>query len=217
MRQAIMWCATAALLASGAAPAAAQEPPVDVGRGKITLSWDEFVKITGYDPARKDGQVLTVPWSEVENLLGVKVEKVGEGATVDLPWQEFKALLGSFKSIKSSVIAQALLARPGGVDIDCLRSVLTLVNKKKIAKESIAEVMEAMDTEGKSAEQVAREKDLFLMDNDELRARIGTILKANKGLAEKKAMGPLMGRVMSELRGKADVGDIQKILKEELK
>jgi len=93
MRQAIMWCAAVALLASGAAPAAAQDPPVDVGRGKITLSWDEFVRITGYDPANKGGQVITVPWADVENLLGVKVESIGEKTTVDLPWTEFKALL----------------------------------------------------------------------------------------------------------------------------
>jgi len=59
----------------------------------VTLSWDQFVKITGYDPANKSGGVLTIPWAEVQNLLGVKVEKMGQAATVDLPWTEFKALL----------------------------------------------------------------------------------------------------------------------------
>jgi hypothetical protein len=92
-----MWVAAAILLAAWTLPLAAQtaeaEPAVDAGRGKVTLSWDEFVKITGYDPAKKGTQVLTVPWAEVERLLDVKVEKVGQGATVDLPWQEFKALL----------------------------------------------------------------------------------------------------------------------------
>ena len=63
------------------------------GRGQVTLSWDEFIKITGYDPSRKGAQVLTVPWSQVEELLGMKVEKMGKAATVDLPWQDFKALL----------------------------------------------------------------------------------------------------------------------------
>ena len=63
------------------------------GRGQVTLSWDEFVKITGYDPSRKGAQVLTIPWAQVEDMLGVKVEKVGKAATVDMPWQDFKALL----------------------------------------------------------------------------------------------------------------------------
>ncbi len=62
-------------------------------KGEVTLSWDQFVKITGYDPANKGGSILTIPWTEVQNLLGVKVEKVGQAAMVDLPWQEFKALL----------------------------------------------------------------------------------------------------------------------------
>jgi hypothetical protein len=65
------------------------------GKGAITLSWDEFVKITGYDPAKKGNQVLTVPWSEVESLLGVDLkEKVGlNKSTVELPWTDFKALM----------------------------------------------------------------------------------------------------------------------------
>ena len=95
MRGTGMVFAAAVLLAAWTLPLAGQqdEPAVDTGRGKVTLSWDEFVKITGYDPARKGSQVLTVPWAEVEKLLGVKVEQVGAGATVDLPWQEFKSLL----------------------------------------------------------------------------------------------------------------------------
>ena len=79
--------------------AAAADPPagpvkLGEGRGQVVLSWDEFVKITGYDPARKGAQVITIPWAEVEKLLGVeKIERVGQGATADLPWNEFKALL----------------------------------------------------------------------------------------------------------------------------
>jgi len=83
-----------------AAVAAAPNPPgpkpvlLGEGKGQVTLTWDEFVKITGYDPAKKGGQVLTIPWTEVENLLGVKVpEMANKTATVDLPWNEFKALL----------------------------------------------------------------------------------------------------------------------------
>ena len=84
----------AALLAASAATALAAPPQLGEGKGQVTLSWDEFVKITGYDPGRKGAQVLTIPWTEVEKLLGVeKIQRVGQGATVDLPWQEFKALL----------------------------------------------------------------------------------------------------------------------------
>jgi len=74
---------------AAAAPAAAAET-----KGQVTLSWDQFVKITGYDPTKKGGQVITVKWDEIEKLLGVKkIDRVGAAATVDLPWTEFRALL----------------------------------------------------------------------------------------------------------------------------
>ena len=76
-----------------AVPALAGQPAAERDTGEVTLSWKQFVKITGYDPATKGGQAVTIPWKEVEDLLGIKVEPVGQAATVALPWQEFKALL----------------------------------------------------------------------------------------------------------------------------
>ena len=68
--------------------------PSESDGSKVILTWDEFVQITGFDPANKSAnQVITVPWEDVEKLLGVKIERVGDGATVDLPWKEFRALL----------------------------------------------------------------------------------------------------------------------------
>jgi len=94
MRRALMvaMAGLVALTACGAFAGAAQ-PEAARDKGEVTLSWDQFVAITGYDPAKKGAQLLTIPWAEVQDLLGVKVEKVGQAATVDLPWQEFKALL----------------------------------------------------------------------------------------------------------------------------
>lgn len=77
------------------APVVAPPPALGPGRGQITLTWDEFVKVTGYDPAKKGSQVLTIPWAEVEGLLGVELKgKVGmDKSTVELPWTDFKALM----------------------------------------------------------------------------------------------------------------------------
>ncbi len=85
----------AAVAAAGllAASAAAQPAKPDA-KGQVVLSWDEFVKITGYDPTKERGpQVLTISWKDVQELLGVTVKDVTDKTTVDLPWQEFKALL----------------------------------------------------------------------------------------------------------------------------
>ena len=87
--------AVAVVLMAGAAcgPALAEAPKLGEGKGQVTLSWDEFVKITGYDPAKKGSQVLTIPWAEVQDLTGLKVDGAMKGATVDLKWNEFRALL----------------------------------------------------------------------------------------------------------------------------
>ncbi len=83
----------AMILSFGVSIVSAAPPAVDA-KGQVTLSWDQFVKITGYDPSKKGGQVITVKWDEIEKLLGVKkIDRVGAAATVDLPWKEFRALL----------------------------------------------------------------------------------------------------------------------------
>ena len=90
MRRMVAVAVVAGLLAAGVL---AGEPPKPMDKGQVILSWDEFVKITGYDPTKGGPQAITVPWGEVENLLGVKIEGVAKATTVNLPWKEFKALL----------------------------------------------------------------------------------------------------------------------------
>jgi len=96
-RKAIIWATVAVMvLALGVSVDAAAPPAAAAAatKGQVTLSWDQFVKITGYDPTKKGGQVITVKWDEIEKLLGVKkIDRVGAAATVDLPWTEFRALL----------------------------------------------------------------------------------------------------------------------------
>jgi len=83
----------ALLIAATCATARAEAPKLGDGKGQVTLTWDEFVKITGYDPAKKGSQVLTIPWTQVEELTGLKVAGAMKNATVDLKWNEFRALL----------------------------------------------------------------------------------------------------------------------------
>ena len=84
----------AAMVLALGVPVEAASPAAAGAKSEVTLSWDQFVKITGYDPTKKGGQVITVTWKEIEKLLGVKkIDRVGAEATVDLPWTEFRALL----------------------------------------------------------------------------------------------------------------------------
>lgn len=108
--------------------------------------------------------------------------------------------------LKSSLIASILLSAPDGIDT-C--EVLTLLNKNRIAKESVDELMAAM-AEGKSAEDVAREKNLFLADESESRKMVEEIIKKNPDAD----FGRLMGYCMSKLRGKADALTVKRLIEE---
>jgi hypothetical protein len=76
-------------------PAAAPPPPARDAEGHVVMSWDMFKKVTGFDETRRPDEaagMFTLSWDEVQNLLGIKIQDVGQ-AKVRLPWQEFKALL----------------------------------------------------------------------------------------------------------------------------
>ncbi|HAU39019.1 MAG TPA: hypothetical protein DCX07_15065 [Phycisphaerales bacterium] len=96
MKRLVAILTVAAVLWGLAGAATAQEaqkvPKLGEGKGMVTLSWDEFVRITGYDPTKKSN-VITVPWKEVQDLLNVEVKGIQPGTSIDLPWNEFKELL----------------------------------------------------------------------------------------------------------------------------
>ena len=108
------------------------------------------------------------------------------------------------KGLKPSVIASALMAAPEDLNIT---PALKLVDSNKVAKESLDVLIEGMKS-GKTAEQVADEKGLYLLSEAEVRKRIAAISATNKGANA----GQLMGRIMAELRGKAEAQVVKRIL-----
>jgi hypothetical protein len=94
------WMLAAAVLVavfvagSATAAEAQQKPPAPDGQGQVVLPWDVFKKITGYDEAKggQEAGMFTLSWEEVEGLIGMKIQNMGQ-AKVRIPWQEFKALL----------------------------------------------------------------------------------------------------------------------------
>ena len=88
-----------AVLVSASAQAAAPKPkppaaPAD-GDNKVILSWEKFKAVTGLsedDLKAREAGTFTLSWEEVQDLLGIKIEKVGQ-AKLRIPWQEFKTLL----------------------------------------------------------------------------------------------------------------------------
>ncbi|MEI7836023.1 MAG: hypothetical protein WCK05_06385 [Planctomycetota bacterium] len=90
MKRVLILTAAVGMLTAGLAWG---QPKVESPKGQVIMTWEEFQRITGYDPAKKGGQIVTIPWTQIEELMGTKIENVGGAATVDLPWTEFKALV----------------------------------------------------------------------------------------------------------------------------
>ncbi len=112
-----------------------------------------------------------------------------------------------------------------GIDISSMNknriaSVFKLVEKGKISKDAVKELIEAMcKNPTKDADTIAEEENLSLLSPDDVKEIISEIAEANKSMIEERqmgAMGPLMGMSMKKLKGKADGSLVNKIVKEEI-
>jgi glutamyl-tRNA(Gln) amidotransferase subunit E len=108
--------------------------------------------------------------------------------------------------LKPSVIASTLLSYADEIDV---KPVLELVASGKVAKESIEDLVEGVK-KGRDAEKVAEELGLFLLSAEEIKKNVEKIIKENKD----SNFGQLMGKAMSELRGKADAQTVKKLIEE---
>lgn len=80
------------VLAMAAFPVVAQPRELPAGsKGQVMLEWDAFQKIMAQAKAEGEPKI-TLPWPEVQNLLGVEVKGL-QGPEIAVTWQQFKALL----------------------------------------------------------------------------------------------------------------------------
>lgn len=121
-------------------------------------------------------------------------------------------LLGTLRMVSSSLKYKAIDKKGDLTDEECLK---VLASEAKKRKDAIAAFFK-----GGRAELADKEKkELALiqkylpkpLSEEELRAIIKKVAKENAGLG----FGPLMGKVMAQVKGKAEGNAVQKILKEE--
>jgi glutamyl-tRNA(Gln) amidotransferase subunit E len=130
-----------------------------------------------------------------------------------------------------TVIAATLLSVPKeikkkfDVDVEILddknyREIFDLIAKGKIGKDSIPEILIEIAKTGKTAQDIAEEKNLGFMPETEIVKIVNEIINKNSALNERmgdKAFGPLMGQVMGATKGRADAEVVKRILTEKLK
>ncbi len=107
---------------------------------------------------------------------------------------------------------------PDEVEYQELRELFEKFSEDEFAKEGIPEILKGLAA-GKSVDEALESSGIESVDTMDVRDMIIDILDEREGFINERglsAMGPLMGVVMKELRGKADGEVVSNILKEEL-
>ena len=90
-----VWAALAAVVLASAAVAAKPEEGARMEKGekgRVILRWETYQELIKEKKVIEKEPKLTLPWPEVESLLGVKIEKL-EGPEMVVTWRQFRALL----------------------------------------------------------------------------------------------------------------------------
>jgi glutamyl-tRNA(Gln) amidotransferase subunit E len=130
-----------------------------------------------------------------------------------------------FPGIKPSIIATTLLSMPKEVrkryDVDTknlekshYEAVFMKIGDGEISKDTIPEILaEFARNPKRSIEDIIGDKGLGVMSERDIEKVVDRTLRENPG----NALGALMGRVMAELKGRADAGVVKTIIQKKLK
>ena len=116
-----------------------------------------------------------------------------------------------------------LVASSSKVGPEALAALITMVQEKKISHGSGKQVLATLVAEGGDpAAIVEREGLAQISDSDELESIVAAAVEANPAAAEQirsgnqKAIGAIVGAVMKETKGRADGGEVNRLIKEKL-
>ena len=106
------------------------------------------------------------------------------------------------------------------LSLDHFKDIFNLLADGKIAKDSVRKLaVETIKTPDKDISQIAEDNNLVMMSDEEVHKIIADIVADNEEMVKERqmgAMGPLMGMCMKQLKGKADGGLVNKIVREEI-
>jgi aspartyl-tRNA(Asn)/glutamyl-tRNA(Gln) amidotransferase subunit B len=113
--------------------------------------------------------------------------------------------------------------QPARVEPAALARLVELVDSRKVTAGNARVVLDRLAAEGGDpAEIVAREELGAIGDSDELEAIVAKVIEDNPDVVERirggnaKAMGALVGPVMRETKGRADGGEVNRLIREQL-
>ena len=106
------------------------------------------------------------------------------------------------------------------LNLNHLKDIFKLLSAGKIAKDSVRKLtIETIKTPDKDMGEIAEQNNLTMTSEEDVAKIISDIVAQNESMVKERqmgAMGPLMGMCMKELKGKADGGLVNKLVREEI-
>jgi aspartyl-tRNA(Asn)/glutamyl-tRNA(Gln) amidotransferase subunit B len=155
-----------------------------------------------------------------EAELGAYFERV-LGAATD--GAEVRAVANWVTGELAAELREAGEEDPAKVDPAALAALVGMVQAKRVTHGAAKEVLAELVTGGGDPAEIVEARGLAqISDSDELEAAVERALEANPEAAEKvregnaKAVGPIVGAVMKETKGRAEGGEVTRLIRQKL-
>jgi aspartyl-tRNA(Asn)/glutamyl-tRNA(Gln) amidotransferase subunit B len=108
------------------------------------------------------------------------------------------------------------------VEPRALAELVQMVSAKAVSQSAAKEVLDVLAAEGGSPQAIVAERSLGLAGGDELGAIVDRAIEQNADAVEQiragkdKAIGAIVGAVMRETKGRADGGEVQRMIRERI-
>jgi aspartyl-tRNA(Asn)/glutamyl-tRNA(Gln) amidotransferase subunit B len=108
------------------------------------------------------------------------------------------------------------------VDPAALAKLASMVSSKAVSQSAAKQVLDAMAEDGGDPEALVEERGLALASRDELGEIVDRAIEGNRDAVEQvlagngKAIGAVVGAVMRETKGRADGGEVQRMIRERI-
>lgn len=188
-------------------------PPITIGAGRMDRIRANLPELTDVRIARiasqygvhqqQARQLVHDGWDDLFEEVAKSKELAGTAA---------RTLLSTLPELERQGVDMSKL------DEAALREVFAALSEGTFAKEAIPDVL-ALKAKGKSVEQAVKELGLSMMSSDEATAIVAKVVKEREAFVREKgkgAVGPLMGVVMAELKGKLDGKAASELLRKEI-
>lgn len=188
-------------------------PPITVGAERMQRIRENLPELTDVRIARiaseygihgqQARQLVHDGWDDLFEEVAMSKELAGAAA---------RTLLSTLPELERQGVDMSKL------DEEALREVFSALSAGRFAKEAVPDIL-ALRARGKSVDQAVKELGISMVSSDEATAIVARVVKERETFVREKgkgAVGPLMGVVMSELKGKLDGKAASELLRKEI-